>query len=169
MRHAILVALSLSLPMTVHAACPAPESRQFDFWVGDWDVVAPAGHPTPGKALGHNRIEKVSAGCGLLENWTGASGVEGKSINGWDAVHQTWRQLWVGGDGTVLELAGGLQGQDMVLRGELPSAKGGVQQQRITYSPLPGGGLTQHWETSDDGGATWATSFLGEYRRAAAK
>ena len=166
MRHALFLALSLSA-MTAHAACDAPESAHFDFWVGDWDVVAPAGHPTPGKSLGHNRIEKVAAGCGLLENWTGASGVEGKSINGWDPVHKTWRQLWVGGDGTVLQLAGNLQGRDMVLLGELPSAKGGVQRQRITYTPLPDGGLTQRWETSDDDGATWATSFFGEYRRAA--
>ena len=23
--------------------CPAPQSRQFDFWVGDWDVFMPDG------------------------------------------------------------------------------------------------------------------------------
>jgi hypothetical protein len=26
----------------------------------------------------------------------------------------------------------------------------------------------QHWQTSDDAGATWQTSFLGIYRRTAA-
>ena len=169
MRHAVLFATLLSASMTVHAACDAPETTHFDFWVGDWDVLAPEGHPTPGKALGHNRIEKIAADCGLLENWTGASGVQGKSINAWDPVDKTWRQFWVGGDGTVLQLSGGLQGKDMVLTGTLPSANGGVQRQRITYTPLAEGGLTQRWETSDDDGATWATSFLGVYRRSAAK
>ena len=154
--------------MTASAACDAPESRHFDFWIGEWDVVAPEGMPGAGKALGRNRIERIAAGCGLAEHWTGASGVEGKSLSAWDGAHKTWRQFWVGGDGAVLQLAGALQGQAMVLRGEMPAPGGGVQQQRITWTPHADGHVVQHWETSDTAGRTWATSFLGVYRRAAA-
>ena len=167
MRLILAFALSLSASMT-HAACDAPEHKQFDFWIGDWDVTMPDGLPNAGKVLGHNRIERIAAGCGLAEHWTGASGFEGKSLNSWDAAHKTWRQFWVGGDGTVLRLEGTLQGKAMVLQGELPAAKGGVQRQRVTWTPADDGSVTQHWQTSDDDGTTWATSFLGVYRRRAA-
>jgi hypothetical protein len=37
--------------------------------------------------------------------------------------------------------------------------------QRITWTPLAGEGLRQHWESTTDGGKTWATVFDGFYRR----
>ena len=40
--------------------------------------------------------------------------------------------------------------------------------QRITWTPAADGSVTQHWETSEDGGTTWATGFMGVYRRAPA-
>ena len=60
----------------------------------------------------------------------------------------------------VLGIEGG-----WVLEGELPGSEGGVQRQRITWTPGADGTVTQHWETSDDG-VTWTTSFLGLYRPA---
>ena len=66
----------------------------------------------------------------------------------------------------MLRLAGGLRDGAMVLEGELPATAGGVQHQRITWTPRADGTVTQHWETSDDAGETWTTSFLGVYRRA---
>ena len=176
MRNVSFLTAALCLSMTAVAAptppppsCEAAEHRHFDFWVGDWEVVAPETAPNAGTVLGRNRIERMAAGCGLLENWTGASGFQGKSLNGWDAAHKTWRQFWVGSDGLVLRLEGGLVDGAMVMTGELPRSAGGVQRQRVSWTPQAGGGLVQHWQTSDDEGATWATSFLGIYRRAAAK
>ena len=39
-------------------ACTAPEHRQFDFWVGNWDVF----DPKSGKQVGESLIEKVYHG-----------------------------------------------------------------------------------------------------------
>jgi hypothetical protein len=39
--------------------------------------------------------------------------------------------------------------------------------QRITWTPLPDGGLRQLWETSADAGSTWKTVFDGYYSRKA--
>ena len=153
------------LPMTARAACDAPEQHQFDFWLGDWEVLAPPGAPNAGQALGRNRIERVAGGCALMEHWRGAKGMDGRSLNGWDAAHRVWRQFWIGGDGVVLRLEGGLRDGAMVMHGELPGASGAPQQQRIVWTPAADGTLTQRWETSDDGGATWAVAFLGVYRR----
>lgn len=47
------------------AGCTSPESRQFDFWVGNWDVY-PKSHP--GRKVANSLIEKLYAGCGIREN-----------------------------------------------------------------------------------------------------
>lgn len=143
-------------------ACTAAEHAQFDFWVGDWIVT----RPDTGAELGRNTIAKVSGGCALHEHWRGASGYSGHSLNAWDAARGQWTQHWIGADGVVLRLAGGLRDGAMVLEGDLPGAGGGVQKQRITWTPAADGTVTQHWQVSDDEGATWTTSFLGVYRRA---
>ena len=46
-------------------ACAGPEHRQFDFWVGHWDVY-PTGKR---KLVAHSLIEKLYAGCAIRENW----------------------------------------------------------------------------------------------------
>jgi hypothetical protein len=58
--------------------CHDPSARQFDFWIGRWQVSQ------AGKPAGNNHIEKILDGCALLENWTGAQGGTGKSLNFFD-------------------------------------------------------------------------------------
>lgn len=150
-------------PAAPPPACSAAEHRQFDFWVGDWQVA----HPDTGAVQGRNTITRGAGGCVLHEHWRGASGYEGHSLNAWDRQRGQWTQFWVGADGVILRLAGGLREGAMVLEGELPRAGGGVQRQRITWTPAADGSVTQHWQVSDDDGASWSTSFLGRYVRAA--
>jgi hypothetical protein len=167
----LAMALTLGSPTMTQAqtppapppACTAAEHRQFDFWLGEWIVE----RPDTGAEVGRSTIAAVSGGCALHEHWRGASGYTGQSLNAFDATRGEWTQHWIGADGVVLRLAGGLRDGAMVLEGELPAKDGGVQRQRITWTSADDGRVTQHWQTSDDGGATWATSFLGVYRRAA--
>jgi hypothetical protein len=48
--------------------CRGPEHRQFDFWIGTWEVRS-----GDGTLQGHNEIRSVAGGCGLLERWRGAA------------------------------------------------------------------------------------------------
>lgn len=148
-------------PPAPAAACTSPEYRQFDFWLGEWEVT----RPDTGAVLGHSRITAIAGDCALHEHWRSARGGDGQSLNAWDRQRGTWSQFWTGADGTVLRLEGGLRDQAMVLEGELPAAGGGSQRQRITWTPADDGSVRQHWEVSDDAGQTWTTSFLGIYRR----
>jgi hypothetical protein len=157
--------LLFSAGASAQSSCAAPEHRQFDFWLGEWEVYGAPGTPADGKLQGTNRIESSSSGCSLTETWRSARGVEGRSLNVYDAVAKQWRQFWVGGDGGVLQLAGHFRDGRMVLSGELPKQEGGMQQQRITWTPNEDRSVAQQWDTSDDGGATWNTIFLGIYRR----
>ena len=146
-------ALAQNAPAPAPKPCAAPEYRQFDFWIGQWDVFNPAG-----KLVGHSRIEPFAGGCALLENWSSLNpGGDGKSINIYDATDKRWHQSWADASGSRLLIEGGLANGSMVM-----SAGTGTVQ-RITWTPLAGGAVRQHWEISQDGGRTWTTSFDGKY------
>jgi hypothetical protein len=143
------------------APCSAPEFRQFDFWVGSWVVAGP-----DGKEQGRSEITREAAGCGINEHWTGAGGAPGVSLNYFDRADGKWHQHWVGGGGGVLHLAGGFDGKAMVMSGERQTRQGRVTD-RITWTPLQDGRVSQQWDTSTDGGKSWKTIFLGYYSRRA--
>lgn len=141
-------------------ACAAPVHRQFDFWIGRWDVFLPNGNKA-----GENVIESIADGCALLESWTGRGGVTGKSLNVHDARDGRWHQTWVDSSGGRLELAGTFGDGRMVLAstvGEI-GKPGDRSVQRITWTPNPDGSVRQLWESSDDGGATYRVAFDGRY------
>jgi len=67
--------------------------------------------------------------------------------------------------GYVAVLSGKLEGQAMVLEGETRDADGKTSLQRITWTPLPDSRVRQHWQSSEDAGASWTTAFDGYYTR----
>jgi len=156
-----------SPPPTPGATCQSAPYRQFDFWIGEWQVTnqrPPAGRtPPPAKS----RITRILHGCAILEEYetTAGHGYAGKSLNLYDSNSQKWHQVWIDTGGTPLFLEGGLQGRSMVLMDVRKSQASGITwSQRITWTPLSGGTVRQHWEKSKDDGATWETVFDGLYR-----
>lgn len=142
--------------------CRSPEHRQFDFWIGTWEV-----RDTAGQVTGHNEIRRVAGGCALYEDWRGVEGGGGVSINTYDAERGLWTQRWVG-VGATLWLEGGLENGAMVLAGTSPrrTPRGAVLD-RITWTPLADGRVRQVWDLSFDSGETWTRSFIGFYTTAA--
>ena len=139
--------------------CAASEHRQFDFWAGDWDVTT-----ADGKPAGTNRIEKIAGSCALLENWSGAGGGSGKSLNFWSPEDGKWHQTWAGSFGSFLFLSGGFTDGAMRMDGA-STRNGKTTRQRITWTPLPDGRVRQHWQQSQDEGKTWTDAFVGIYAR----
>lgn len=140
--------------------CTSPEHRQFDFWIGDWDVTTPAGG-----VAGRNRIEPILDGCALRETWTGAKGSNGTSYNAWDGQRGRWHQTWVDNGGLVLQLDGTFADGKMVLSGETKDRTGAATLNRITWQESGPGQVRQLWEVSADGGKTWSVAFDGRYRK----
>ena len=174
MRTTTTLALALALVLALGAAagapaqqpepCTSPEHRQFDFWVGDWEVFT-----ADGQKAGENTIEKVLNGCALAESWRGAQGSIGRSLNMYFARDGRWHQNWVDGNGGRLDLAGGLDGEGrMVLSGVMPGPEGGEVRHEISWEPLEGGEVKQHWRASRDGGESWRDVFVGIYRHTGA-
>ena len=135
--------------------CSAPEHRAFDFWLGSWRV-------TSGDQLaGHNTISRSLDGCVLREEWRGAKGTTGSSMNVYNRSKKAWQQFWVDNQGGVLELTGNVNADGAMVMG---SESGGLSQ-RITWSRRDDGSVRQLWEQSSDGGKTWKSVFDGLYQR----
>jgi hypothetical protein len=135
--------------------------RQFDFWVGSWDVT-----DSTGRRAGVNAITLEQDDCVLVERWRSVSGRTGFSMNYYDPVMGKWRQHWVGLD-LVLEMAGGIAGDTMILEGPLQYLKSGeVTLLRGIWTPLADGRVRQHFLESRDKGQTWEEWFDGYYERA---
>jgi hypothetical protein len=142
--------------------------RQFDFWIGTWDVfpwTAPAGG---GARLGTNTIAPIMRHCALLEQWTDAQGGTGQSFNWWDQNLRTWRQLWLAEDGGTLDYTQG-EFRDGAMRfsGWTRRPGGRRVEQRLTFFHLHADTVRQLFESSLDSGRTWQPGFDGRYIRRA--
>jgi hypothetical protein len=168
MRSLLRVSLVAAAAATVCAAaqtppapdpCAAPQSHEFDFWVGDWDVFVP-----DGKLVGTNRIAPIY-GCVLHEYWKTPK-MEGQSFNRFDPDRGVWHQTWVDSTGGILMIEGGIKDGAMVLSDRtLAGRKDPAVVNEITWIKLADGAVRQHWRMSKDGGKTWSTTFDGRYVR----
>lgn len=164
----VFLAWAPALAQDVPPACEDVEAMHvLDFWVGEWEVRTEAG------PAGRNRIEKVLAGCALLEHWQGAGGSEGKSLFYFDHAAAEWKQVWVtdrsAGPGGVKEkrLVEVLDGGALRFQGTVRLPDGREYLDRTTLTPLEGGRVRQVIAISTDGGATWQTRFDAVYTPAA--
>ena len=163
-----LVAMSQTDPDASDAAAPKaspceedPRFREFDFWVGEWDV-----RDTNGAFVGENSISREESGCVLIENWSGAKGSTGMSINYLDKITDEWVQIWHAAGGYQIDIRGGLTAEGMLLTGTIHyigSAK--TAPFRGLWTPLPDGRVRQFFEQSNDDGKTWQPWFEGFYSR----
>ncbi len=140
--------------------CDAPEWKQFDFWVGDWDLTYGDG----GK--GRNRITKILGSCVILEEFAGAPGttLDGKSFSTFDRNARRWKQTWVDNTGSYLDFTGGMDGDRMILSRDA-ERDGRRFQQRMIFTDIKAQSLTWLWQRSDDNGASWKTLWEIEYKR----
>ncbi len=136
------------------------EHRQFDFWLGEWNV-----QDTNGQQAGTSSILNVAEGCIIFENWTNARGQTGKSLNFYNREKGKWQQTWVGHDGGVLELAGEYKDGAMRYAGETITKDGKKTLEKLTFFNLSTGRIRQLWEQSTDEGKTWVVTFDGLYLR----
>lgn len=140
--------------------CSLDRFRDFDFWVGSWEVT-----DGTGQIAGRNEIALEQNDCVLVERWQSVRGRTGLSMNYYDPALDKWRQHWIG-LGLVLEMAGGMSDGSMILEGPLQYLKSGeVTLLRGIWTPLPDGRVRQHFLETRDNGTTWEDWFDGYYER----
>lgn len=166
-RALLAAALALALPALAQQPerydCESTqEHRQFDFWLGNWEVTDQPGE----KFYGRNTISKRENGCLLLEEYSTDKGFSGSSMNYYNPVTGRWYQHWVDNGTSVIQTEGGLVDGAMVMKGKIYYlGPGRTAAFRGTWTPLEDGRVRQFFEQQDDAGK-WQTWFDGYYRRA---
>jgi hypothetical protein len=108
----------------------------------------------------------MAGGCGLLENWTALNGTTGKSLNAFNPAAKQWQQYWVGQGGAVTEYRESEWHDGSLSLIARPAASAPAQRlQRLTFTPVNDSTVRQHGELSNDGGATWTTTYDFYYHR----
>ncbi|MEO7965332.1 MAG: hypothetical protein ABIT38_15600 [Gemmatimonadaceae bacterium] len=133
--------------------------REFDFWVGDWDV-----RPTVGAAPGppaRNTVTIEDNGCVVMEHWVAPGGSQGQSFNLFDRSLGKWRQTWVDNVGGQHDYAGELKDGNMAFTGDTPAPNGSLGRipTHLTFFRISADSVRQFSETSPDSGKTWQTSY----------
>lgn len=156
-------ATNRAMPCLVHE-----QSRQFDFWIGEWDVY-PNG---VNLIVGQSKIEVASGGCMILENWTAVGQVPntGKSMNYVNANTGKWEQFWLGSGGITPTnpqkfVNGEYRDGAMRFDFEQTTSQGVKQTGRFIFFNEGPNQVRQFNEVSSDGGKTWTTQYDLVYKR----
>lgn len=142
-----------------HVCLSTPEYRQFDFWLGEWNVLA------QGQPVGTNSVVLLEEGCIVAENWTSAQGGQtGKSFNFYNPVTHQWHQSYMGNDAGNWMMDGEFKDGAMRLVGHIYTPNGAVTT-RMTFFNLGPDKVRQLGENSTDGGQTWTVTWDASYVR----
>lgn len=137
-------------------AAPADAPRDFDFWLGSWDLTwEPDGRGT-------NEITAILDDRVVLEHFDGtpSMALKGVSMTIWDALIGRWRQTWLDNQGGYLDFVGGMEADRMVMSRQTAE---GVWQ-RMVWSEIEADALNWSWERSEDG-ETWQVVWAIRYVR----
>ena len=161
-------------------ACPDARSRQFDFWLGEWDVNNRHRRPDSDDpiwyetGLAHTHVWPVVGGCGIVEHWDGAltfDRVIGFSVRTFDPVREMWELvlLWPSANRPVFAT---FEGQFRHGRGEFDAgsvdAHDRPQTTRISFADIRPDAFRWDLSLSGDSGITWRTTWIMEFTRRAA-
>jgi len=140
-----------------------PENRQFDFWLGEWNVETTQGSVPAGES----RIELILGDCVVQENWqSNGNPYSGKSYNMYNAALKRWEQYWVDNSAGNIFFYGGLKDGVMdYWTDEIPQAGGPPLKRHLQFFKLGPDKVRQFSQGSTDGGKTWKPEYDFTYNR----
>jgi hypothetical protein len=146
--------------------CAEPEQKQFEFWVGEWDLTWPGNNPGQ-TDHGTNSVQRILEGCIVQENFSGAEAMHlrGQSVSIFDASARKWKQTWVDNEGAYLDFVGEFKDGQMVLAREAIRPDGTKALQRMVFKNITHEEFDWSWEASKDGGKSWTVIWPIHYKR----
>jgi hypothetical protein len=146
--------------------CAAPQQKQFDFWVGEWELTWPGEKPSE-TGHGTNSIKRIMDGCVVQENFSGGDSMHlrGTSVSTFDVRSGHWKQTWVDNEGGYLDFTGDLANGQMILHREFTQKDGARVMQRMVWKNISATEMDWSWEASRDGGKTWQVNWPIHYKR----
>ena len=136
--------------------------QEFDFWLGDWEVL----DPNTEQLLGRSEIKKIAGGFGMMESFYGVPGpFHGNSINKYNFFQGRWEQYWIDNGGMTHFFTGNyIEEEGMVLTKEDKNGDK-VTYHKLVLVPQENDTVRQTWTQSQDK-KTWTIAFEGLYKKA---
>ena len=157
----------------VQAALP-PESRQFDFWIGEWDVnlrMLQDDLTWRDSVQAEAHIYPVLNGKAVLELWDSSS-IKGFSLRHYDPAKDAW-VLWLNWPSQNRSGSGSLEGTFRHGRGNFYASNdqpdGSRSISRYSFNDITADSLRWDDAYSKDGGRTWTNNWIMEFSRTAAR
>jgi len=146
--------------------CAAPEQKQLEFWVGEWELTWP-GEKQGEVVHGTNSIRRVLETCVVEEDFSGESAMHlrGMSVSIFDTHAGKWKQTWVDNEGGYLDFIGEFKDGQMILWRDAVRPDGAKVVQRMVFKNISRNELDWSWEASKDGGKTWEVQWPIHYKR----
>jgi hypothetical protein len=151
--------------------CAGPEIRQFDFWIGEWNLVSRVRAPDKDvwtEEKGTDSVRPVLNGCALLQEWNGTVGgqpLHGMSLTSWLPRSGEWQQAWSDDSGpNLLVFKGKMEDGRMVLTREVV-VDGKTVLRRQVFQNIQPASMDWVYEQSTDGGKTWTPTWKIHYSR----
>jgi hypothetical protein len=151
---------------TFAAADSAPcstnaESRQLDYWLGQWTVTVPG---VPGTST--SDVSLSLDGCLVVESWDGGKGHKGENMFAYSADERSWHGMFADNQGHVHVFVNGkVAAGSAEFSGPSRGPNGEAVLNRIRIVRVEANKIEQTWEKSTDNGVTWKTVFRGEYAK----
>lgn len=176
MRLLPLIFLILFCPLCVFSQSVAEKQRQFDFWLGEWDVNLRVRQKDLSWKDQHRavaRIYPILDGKAVLELWSeNRQGINGYSLRYYNPSKDRW-DLWLNWAG---KNRSGTIGMECLFRhkraecfSERKIDEKTVQLSRYTFSDITADTLRWDDAFSRDGGRTWTNNWIMEFTRKAKK
>lgn len=179
-----MLCLCLAAPLLLQTTAPSPPparnpsdpARDFDFWVGAWQVqnrhIQPDGTWVDGTQT-RARITPVLDGAALLEQWAGpfnGTFMNGFSLRSYAPEDGQWTILlfWTtDGNASFGTMKGSFRHGRGLFGSNWTDAAGTPQALRYTFSDALANSVRWDSARSSDGGVSWKTDWIMEFSRTA--
>ncbi len=147
-----------------------PQARQFDFWLGEWDLTWPgeqSGLPAGQLGRGTNTITAILDSAVIQENFVdlASNSLRGMSVSVYNQRLGKWQQTWVDNQSSYLDFTGEFKDGKMILSRQAAAKDGRTIIQRMLWHNIAKDQLDWNWEASEDGGKTWKVNWQIHYTR----
>ena len=142
---------------------PTQDEGSFDFWLGSWTTrwtdATGRSHVGSNVVLKFDRrIRELFEGPSRPHRYVGAS------VSEWKSSSSAWHQEYWDNSGYHAFFEGGRRGDRFILdqlEGDVPS----TLRRRLVWHAIKADELLWDYEASEDGGATWASTWHMAYSR----
>jgi len=142
-----------------------PETKQFDFWIGDWKCSGES-YDAKGTAThtdATNTITSEFDGHVVQEHFQTGS-FHGTSVSVYVPTRKQWFQTWVDNQGAYIALSGNMEGGKMILQ-TLANPKRPKAANRMIFENISPESFDWNWQSTKDGGKNWTLNWHLHYDR----